>query len=258
MAVDLRSRRVLTALAAAVLFGGLGGVAALPSTAEASPAVSHTTSVPVSFRPACGGRHFDSRSCIQRAVAAIDAARSMESMQHPDLVLPNNYRSLDPAEQTFVVIDLERIDRGLRPLAGLVPALNADALSAAGRQIDPTPQMAHLQHLGVARYRTLWASSLGPLVSDYEWMYDDGYSAAGSSNVDCQSPQAAGCWAHRRAILATFDGRSRLLAGAASVTAPHGFDSITAILTGGEGSSPHFAYTWLAALRHGAGDSPGT
>lgn len=43
-------------------------------------------------------------------------------------------------------------------------------------------------------------------------MYDDGYSAGGDSNVDCGSPDATGCWAHRRAILSSFKGERLLFA----------------------------------------------
>ena len=45
--------------------------------------------------------------------------------------LPSNYPSLTPAEQLFVLTDLERVDRGLAPIEGLSTTLNAYAQAGA-------------------------------------------------------------------------------------------------------------------------------
>lgn len=214
--------------------------------------LAHNVAADPSFTAACSTNHGRSRKCIQLAVLAIERARSMEPMKQYALILPDDFRHLTLAQQTFVVIDLERVDRGLRPIEGLVPAFNQSAQDAAADQADPSPPMSQLAAAGVRQYRTLWARADGALASDYEWMYDDGYSPDGDLNVNCNAPDDAGCWSHRRAILAPFARFSRLLAGAGSADASGGYDSVTAILTGGSGPSPQFTYTWREALIHGA------
>jgi hypothetical protein len=195
-----------------------------------------------------------SHRCIARSVAAIDSARAREHMRHPQLILPANYRSLTAAEQVFVVIDLERVDRGLRPLAGMTPRLSRDASQAAFAGVDPTPARSQLRRSRVRVYRTLYARDFGALAADYEWMYNDGYATDGGSttNTSCSYPGAAGCGGHRSAILCRFRGLPRLIGGMGSASESDGAVTATAILTGGRGRSPHFTYTWRDALRHGA------
>ena len=54
---------------------------------------------------------------MQWSCASIDAARRREGVG--PMVLPSNVQRLTTAEQLFIVIDLERVDRGLAPYLGL-------------------------------------------------------------------------------------------------------------------------------------------
>jgi hypothetical protein len=168
------------------------------------------------------------------------------------VILPRNYASLTRAEQTFVVINLERVDRGIRPIVGMTARLNRQAKAGAVAAADPNPLISVLRQLGVRRYRTLWAQDYGALASDYEWMYDDGYAGAMTANITCRYAGAPGCWGHRRAILMRFRTFPLLLGGTAAAHAVDGADSLAVVLTGGHGRAPHFTYTWRNALRHGA------
>jgi hypothetical protein len=110
--------------------------------------------------------------------------------------------------------------------------------------------MSLLQALGVSEYGSIWAGDFGPLASDYDWMYNDGYSADGSINLACATPSASGCWGHRDNILGTYSYQPTLLAGAGTASPPGA--SIAEVMTGGRGSPPAFTYSWREAKRHGA------
>jgi hypothetical protein len=193
-----------------------------------------------------------SHDCISQTVAAIEQARRSEGVRRTKLILPRNYASLTRAERTLVVINLERVARGLRPMKGMVKRLNKAAKTAAVAQTDPTPGMSLLSGLGVRRYQVLWANDYGVLASDWEWMYNDGFLGNLTTNVGCLFKGASDCWAHRKGILQPFTGLPLLIAGTGSARAGAGASSVTAILTGGYGKKPHFTYTWRNALRHGA------
>ncbi|MGN6473982.1 MAG: hypothetical protein ACTHK4_10105 [Mycobacteriales bacterium] len=202
------------------------------------------------FLNACSS-NWHSRTCKREALAAIKYARELEGVRHPTMVLPRNYNKLTVAEQTFVLTDLERVARGLRPFAGLTSNLNTASHSAAVARVDPSPVLSSLQRMGVRQYGSIWAGDFGPLASDYDWMYVDGYSADGSGiNVDCQSPQASGCWGHRDNILGKYGSEPTLLAGAGTAKPPG--QSIAEVMTGGSGKAPAFTYSWRTARRHGA------
>lgn len=166
------------------------------------------------------------------------------------MVLPRNYRSLTVGEQTFVIIDLERVARGLKPFAGLTGPFNTASHTAAVTRVDPNPAISTLRALGVSEYGSNWAGDFGPLASDYDWMYNDGYGSGGI-NMACLSPQAAGCWGHRDNIVGTYRHLPTLLAGAGTGR-PAG-RSIATVMSGGGGSPPKLTYTWRQAKRHGAG-----
>jgi hypothetical protein len=81
-------------------------------------------------------------------------------------------------------------------------------------------------------------------------MYNDGYSADGSINIDCTAPGARGCWGHRHNILYPDRGYPVLTAGAGT-SKPAGM-SIAEIFTGGYIKPARYVYTWHRALLHGA------
>ena len=77
----------------------------------------------------------DSRACDALALSAINAGRRSEQL--PTMGLPDDYRRLSPAEQLFVLVNLERIARRVPPLVGLTAALGAQAQLAATQSRDP-------------------------------------------------------------------------------------------------------------------------
>jgi hypothetical protein len=197
----------------------------------------------------CVTKGYNDPACIKRALAAIRHARSREHMKKRAMILPRNYSGLTVAEQTFVITDLERVDRGLKPFAGLSATLNKTAKVAATLHLDPTLATASIKSLHVVAYGSNWAGDFGPLSSDYDWMYNDGYGAQGI-NLACLTKSSEGCWGHRSNILWPYPETSRLVAGAGTAT-PAGA-SIAEILTAQSGKAPKYTYTWQAALRHGA------
>ena len=201
----------------------------------------------------CAAEGWRNTTCTAEVLVAIARARSHEGVKKAAMVLPDNYSKLSVAEQTFVVTDLERVARGLKPFRGLTPSLNDASRAAALLRLDPTPATSLLRLLGIYEYGSVWAGDYGPLASDYDWMYNDGYSQSGSINLDCLTPQDVGCWGHRENILGTYHHRPTLLAGAG--TGHPAGESIAEVLTGGTGPAPKFTYTWKQAVKHGATNS---
>jgi hypothetical protein len=267
-------RLTLRALAAKALCISVVGLAAAPVVA--SPAATPTAGPVGQVRPVlvggnsgstiknpsvdrepvpdyinfCATHNPNNARCISQELQAINRARSHESMRKVRMILPDNYTSLSIAQQTFVVTDLERVDRGLRPFVGLTPRLNWSAQHAAIIQNDPLLSGLAMQLMGIREYGSIWAGDFGPLASDYDWMYNDGYSPSGSINLDCRTPNQSGCWGHRENILGAFSGLSTLIAGAGSSGAAG--RSIAEVLAGTQTHAPRLTYTWKQALAHGA------
>ena len=223
---------------------------ALAAAAHAAPVVTHghpthNIAAKPDYRAACANYRSNSAGCIAKALAAIDRARSMEHVR--PMILPDNFAKLSYAEQTFVVTDLERVDRGLRPFRGITAKLNRTAKQAAKANVDPAPAYSAIGQFVVLDYQSNWTSNFGPLAGDYGWMYDDGY---GSYNVDCASPSAPGCWGHRDIILTAYS-KPELVSGVGSEK-QNGLVSIAQLFVAGKGQHPTFTYTWRQALRHGA------
>jgi hypothetical protein len=198
----------------------------------------------------CAAEGPQNKTCIAEALTAIKNARIQEGVKRAVMVLPDNYLKLTIAEQTFVVTNLERTARGLAPFRGLTPALNTASQLAARLKVDPTPALSLLRLLGVTQYGSVWAGDFGPLASDYDWMYNDGFSKSGSINIDCLTPKDPACWGHRDIILGGYGHQPSLLAGAG--TAKPAGASIAEVLTAGNGSSVKFSYLWDQATDHGA------
>jgi hypothetical protein len=248
-------RRAQCGLIAALSIA-LACLASPASAAVQAPALRahhlHNIAPRPNFMVPCVEQGALSRACISESIAAIEHARQRQGMRQTALRLPRGYRSLGRAEQLFVVINLERVDRGLRPLVGLVPSLDSAAGLSAVAGVDPSPAIDFLRALGVHRYRSVFARDYGALAADYAWLYYDGYSESGMQNVSCRYPGGAGCWSHRTAVLDPFAGLPLLLAGTGTARGIYGSTWMTAILTAGYGRPPHLVYTWRRALAHGA------
>jgi len=166
----------------------------------ANPCVSSQTAGFVAYN--------NSPGCTQYLVQIVNVARKSENLQ--PMVLPTNWYSLTPAEQLFVLADLERRARGLPPYLGINKILSDAAQRAAQRQTDPTTAAAFpigLDAEHVPGMGSLWGTGFSAIESDYEWMYNDGWSGQQSTtfNISCTSASASACWGHRDELLG-FDG----------------------------------------------------
>jgi hypothetical protein len=204
------------------------------------------------FTSICRQDSTESPACIAAAEQATTAARGAEGLGA--MVLPSNYPTLSPAEQLFVLIDVERVDRGLPPVVGMVPQLDTDAQNAAAANTDPTP-VSVPPGTTVPSWASNWAEAAGPLGSNYNWMYDDG---PGSGDIGCSAANPGSCWGHRDNELGFNASKiaashAILVMGAAEVTlasdSPWTSDAVLfALMTG----SPTYTYTWAQAQAAGA------
>ncbi len=204
------------------------------------------------FTSTCRQDSTESAPCIAAATQATTAARAAEGLGA--MVLPSNYSTLSPAEQLFVLIDVERVDRGLPPVAGMVAQLDTDAQNAAAANADPTPASVP-PGTTVTSWASNWAEAAGPLGSNYDWMYDDG---PGSGDIGCSAANPGSCWGHRDNELGFNASKiaashATLVMGAAEVTlasdSPWTSDAVLfALMTG----SPTYTYTWAQAQAAGA------
>jgi hypothetical protein len=62
-------------------------------------------------------------------------------------MLPSDFSGLSAAEQVFVLINLDRVRYGLRPITGLTADLNAAAATGVRFDQDPVTDMTGLAAL---------------------------------------------------------------------------------------------------------------
>ena len=140
--------------------------------------------------------------------------------------LPSNWSPLTPAEQLFVLTDLERVDRGLAPIAGL--AANLNAYAQAGRQRPRDPGFPPYASGGGSTYSS--SPSLGIVPG-----HVDVRRRPGGTNSDCPPTGGGGCWGHRDIILGQYAAPALMGVG----TGP----STTQLFVGGDtADTPYF--TW--------------
>ena len=179
------------ALAGVVLVG--------PSALASDPSSNSSTNGLQACNPYSSASHV-SNGCLTGALSAIDAARAKEGLGR--LLLPGNFRSLNVAQQLFVLVNIERVDRGLWPIAGESSRLNRVGASSGAAGGDVLPCSSCWASAN-------WSGTLNAFWSHFLWMYDDGPG----------SPNTQGDWGHRHNILVTnFPGP--LLMGAG--TGAHG------------------------------------
>ena len=188
----------------------------------------------------------ESPSCLSAALTSIDTARAAEGVG--PMSLPSNWSSLTVAEQIFVVTNLERVDRGEPPLVSLIDALDTVAQAGAQAGTDPALPRTYGSVYALAGGAVWAGGELNPLLADYDWMYDDGWSAAGSNNLDCSGPGAAGCWGHRDIVLGAYTGTGCTTcvmgAGYTPTTASGQHLSYAAIIIRPAGAAAGAVFTW--------------
>jgi hypothetical protein len=217
---------------AALFFGAVLGGAILPMSATTAASADATASVPpqaivppnhpfanvqeqVSFN--CDNFAVDNTpDCIYSALLNINYARSLEGVG--PMILPTDFTVLPPAQQLFVIFNLERTDRGLPALTELDSSADTDATIGALGSTDPPIQGSVSFGAGPA----IAAFGIGTaLEADWEWMYTDGcYPFVGNADCTSDSPNDPGGWGHRDAILGNYG--SSAAAGAAEATATSG------------------------------------
>ncbi|NMP24897.1 hypothetical protein [Sulfobacillus harzensis] len=241
-------------------------LASLLLTQYAPPPPTSNLSPRPNFNRTCAEWGLQSHACLVDTVRALDNARRKEGIG--PIYLPRNWTNLTPADQIFVITNLERIARSEHPLPGLTASLNRVAKRGAARGTDPILRSPAGPALSI------WAEGVGPLASDYGWMYDDGWNGPlrRTPNLACTSATATGCWGHRDNILAEWSrrllagrpGTWYLIAGAAQVPTITRTvlpidrsiteDSDAMIVTAVE-QPPHYVYTWAQAVAEGAGSA---
>ncbi|HEX9315426.1 MAG TPA: hypothetical protein VGA71_08485, partial [Actinomycetota bacterium] len=219
----------------------------LPSNASATHIADPPQTVHANpdFTRVCAPSGLDgSPECIQSALQAIDSARAVEGVKV--MVVPGGFSSLTVAQQLFVAVNLERVDRGLPPFTGLTAGLNANAQRGADLANDPPDPGTDYDVVD-----TEWAGgSSNGLDALYGWMYDDGI---GSGNLDCPKGGGVGCWGHRHGILDDFGTVGTLVMGAAlNRTSDTGDDkggpSMAASLAITSRPVTGYTYTWAQAM----------
>jgi hypothetical protein len=234
----------LTATAA----GALLPLRAIPATESNTGVADPTSNVAPApdFTRICSDSGLDdSARCIGAVLEAVNHAHALEGIE--PMVLPTNYGRLSVPEQLFVAIDLERVDRGLPPFAGLTAELNANAQRGANDANDP-PDPGRAYVLDDAE----WAGgSANGLDAVYGWMYDDGFD---SGNLDCLHRASPGCWGHRKGILDNFGSGGRLVMGAAldptgdTHRGDGGGTSMAVTLAVAMNPGHMFTYSWAGAF----------
>ena len=228
---DGKVRKVMKRLlvTAIIMATGLGGALVVPAVASAGtrglanppanmaePAVAAGTGTCNAADTRCSSPCFPtgtfvynaSRACTDGILAGINQAQAAEHL--PALVLPSNYFSLSATRQMFVLINLERISRGVPPLVGLSPYLSSTATTAAGQAADPPFQYSYGPVKVWAppfRQRQLclrWSLGRGSVnAADvvWGWFYADGFGNGAPTFNGCTSPGGLMCWWHREELL---------------------------------------------------------
>jgi hypothetical protein len=171
------------------------------------------------------------------------------------------FQNMPPAEQQFVLVNMERISRGLTPLAGMTSQLDQIAQAGANANTDPNPNFGYLTGGDpVVGGGGNWCDASSSFGCNYGYMYYDG---PGSWNIACTPSTANECWLHRDIALDPLVGanwttpfskcgspsNSQLYMGAAySTTASHTWVSYAQMIVGACGTPPtDVNLTWAQA-----------
>jgi hypothetical protein len=233
----LRTAALTAAVATFATFAMAGGARA--DSAGTDPGSNYPAPA---LPPACEAP--TSAACMAATVGVLDQARA--NLGQPRYSLPADFVSLTPAEQAFVLTNLDRLQYGLAPVPGLTAALSANAMSGVHQDADPQPAAPNY-----LAWTANWAGGFTNMPLAYEaWMYDDG---PGSANLDCTPSHTTGCWGHRQDVLYRFDTSGPLAMGAARGTDSGGQAGYAMLLFEGDNTyTPAYTYTWAQAVAAGA------
>jgi hypothetical protein len=177
----------------------------------------------------------DNDACDAAALHDFNAVRAGEGLG--PMVLPGDFDTLDVPHQLLAISDIERVDRGLPPVAGLSSRLDGYAQTGADNDEDPPWPSPFPGTAGTGNWAGAGNSAL---LDDFYWMYDDGI---GSGNLDCTPSDQSGCWGHRHDILWSF--ATPLVMGAAvAYGTPYGTSMTEEFIGGDHTDSADVAPTW--------------
>lgn len=205
--------------------------ACLLLTAGAGAAQAATVGVVPPRNPAS-----DCNAAGGTGISAIDACRATEGIG--PLKLPSNWGSLTAVQQGFVLIELERVNRGLPAIVGLSAPLDGLTSSAAANGSDPSFPAGAVSGGGI------WAGAYSVFGADYMWMYADG---PGGNNLDCSSGGGSGCWGHRDIIL--WDRTPAPLVSGGGFATAGGTDSFAYLVLSGY-STANLSFSWSSELKY--------
>jgi hypothetical protein len=179
-------------------------------------------------------------TCDAAAVHDFNAVRSSEGLG--PMRLPGDFAVLAVPVQLLVISNIERVDRGLVPVAGLSSALNAYAQQGADADADPPFPDPFRGTAGSANWAGAGDSAL---LDDFFWMYDDGL---GSGNLDCTQSDQSGCWGHRHDILYAF-GTPLLMGAAVTYNTGDGTSMAEEFIGGDTTDRPDVPPTWATITK---------
>jgi hypothetical protein len=182
-------------------------------------------------------------------LSSIDSARAQEGVGPMD-VTESQFDGLPVTEQLFIVINDERIDRGLPPVTDMTTQLNSYAQSGADAGTDPSFPSAVTGGAPVTWGGSVWAGGLSNVLeADYYWMYEDGFGGVLTSNIACNLLSLlTNCWDHRDVILSSYPSCSMgppvLSMGAAYSASGSAAGSLAAIIVGSCAPPSDVTLTW--------------
>jgi hypothetical protein len=192
-------------------------------------------------------------------LTSINAARAVEGVG-PLAVNPASLANMSIPEQVFVIVNLERIDRGEPVINYMTAQLSAAAQGGANAGADPAISTTLSGGSPVTYGGSIWAGGLtSVLEADYYWIYTDGWGGPGSgtSNQACGLLSMSQCWGHRDIILHQFascpNGAPTLSMGAAFSSTGYAGGSIAAEVSSTCGGAPSdVTLTWNQVMGNAA------
>jgi hypothetical protein len=231
----------------------LAGVLLVTATASASAATppNPAANIPAGTLPRACTHSPRGATCINGVVRSLDRARAELGLGR--YLLPADFDRLSGSSQLLVLCNLDRVAYGLPPISGLSPVLNGVAAAGVSADADPDPSPL-LTNFSTFGWSSNWAGAY-PNAPEayYAWMYYDGWSGRGTSNLDCTSATSTGCWGHREDVL-SFPQLGMLSMGASVSRDAHGQIGYAMTLVWTPDTNwTNYTYSWAQAQAAGAG-----
>ncbi len=192
------------------LAGGTIGIDTYPNPTGNAPVFPNASVCSTSITPD------NSWACFVDSLAKLDFDHRNEGL--PAVSLPANFRSMPEDEQMMILINEERIQRGILPVAAVTNELDQASVGPNNQLTDPSfPNNYPLTNGG-----SIAAAGMSNVIDAVRnWVYDDDYPI--DTDPTCTATNQAGCWGHREVILTNYGCNPTCTMGSASVTAASGF-----------------------------------